>query len=239
MDLDVSDSPPKPEWPNGNVYLTPAYLNTLQQRLRLLKSRFRHFIETQDPEVGFDLDWLLVEVSEDAFTTIRFIAEEVPPTVPVDPCLAAATSALASELEAVIGDGNTPDFLSQIEALPNPDWDDVFKGYCRVLEASVDAYLIGDSPVYQVKLADASAPDLIFRVLRGLIMALERYPFLRSFHKRLMRKLERSRSGAVYTEWWMREIPKDSDPTPKRKIDTLGLDRPAKKRLLLSSPPEY
>lgn len=159
MDLDVSDSPPKPQWPNGNVHLTSGYFTNIQEDLRLLKSRFRHFIETQDPEVGFDVDWMLVYVCEACFLTIRTIADQVPSTAPVDPSLATATSALTSELQAVMGYDFKPDYISQIEALPNPDWDAVFQGYCRVLEASVDAYLVADSPVYQIKLADAAAPD--------------------------------------------------------------------------------
>ncbi|KAI0469073.1 hypothetical protein F4859DRAFT_516422 [Xylaria cf. heliscus] len=248
MDLNVST---EWKWPQGNVHLTPTYFEITQQRLRPLRWRFRHFLQTQDPEVGFKLDWLLVRISEVAFSTIQVIAQQVPPTVPVDPCFESTTSALASQLQAVTSDSEKPDFISQIEALPNPDWDAVFQGYCRVLEASVDAYLIGDSPMYKVKLADAVALDMIFRILRGLISDLESYPFLRSYYNRLMRKLEGSRSDAVYTDWWMKNIPPNTDPTPKRKIDTLDLDGPAKKRLLkemknwpkldrlLSSPPSY
>ncbi|KAI0439659.1 hypothetical protein F4803DRAFT_27646 [Xylaria telfairii] len=252
MALDASDSAlSKSSWPSGNKYLVPVFLETLQERLRLLKSKFKHFIETQDPEVGFDLDWMLVHVCEDAFTTIRFIAEQVPPIVPVDAELTSALMELTSELKAVMGDDFEPNYISEIEALPNPEWDAVFQGYCRVLEASVDAYIIGDSPVYKIKLANAAAPDMIFRILRGLIESLGKYPCLQSYHSRLMKKMEGSRSGAIYTQWWMKEVPEGTDPTPKRKLDMLGLDRPAKKRLmkemedwpkldnLLSSPPDY
>ncbi|KAI3332941.1 hypothetical protein F4824DRAFT_503485 [Ustulina deusta] len=223
------DEPDFSDWPNGNVYLVPTFLNTLQERLILLRSEFRHFMQTQDPAVGFDLDWLLVHISEPAFLTIQFIAQQAPPITPADPVLVASTSALVSQLQAVTGDGETADFLSQIEALPNPDWDVVFKGYCRVLEASVDAFLIGDSPVYKVKLANASAPDLVFRILRDLIVSLGKFPFLRPYQNRLVKKLEGSRSGSIYTEFWMKQIQLDSDPRPKRKIDTLDLDGPAKK----------
>ncbi|RYC65124.1 hypothetical protein CHU98_g1092 [Xylaria longipes] len=251
MDLDVSDSGlSKPVWPIDHVHLTPAFLDDFQGRLRLLNSEFRHFMEKQDPKVGIDLNSLLVNFFQPAFYLVEFIAMQVPRTVAVNPSVAAATSALVSQLQALIGEDNTPDFLSEIEALPNPDWDALFQGYCRVLEASVDAFIMGDSPVYQVKLAKASEPSKYFRSLRKAINLLERFPFLRSYHNRLIRKLESSRSGAVYTDWWMRQIPENSVPPPKRKIDTLGLDDRAKKRLLkqmnkypkldrlLSSPPE-
>ncbi|KAI1758420.1 hypothetical protein F4782DRAFT_26402 [Xylaria castorea] len=217
------------DWPSGNVYLTPNFLKTLQGRLVTLKAKFRTFLEEQDPEVGFNLEWMLVHVCEKSFVTIRFIAMHVPPKPPMDPYLAAVTNDLVSELQAVIGDSKPPDFVSQIDALPNPDWDAVFQGYCRVLEASIEAYLIGDSPVYQVKLADAAAPDQIYRVLRRMVMALERYPFLWTYQKRLMRKLEGSRSGSVWTKWWMKEA--QINPPPKRKLDALGLDDGAKKRI--------
>ncbi|TGJ86418.1 hypothetical protein E0Z10_g2396 [Xylaria hypoxylon] len=228
MDIGASSSSLfKSDWPDGKV-LGPVYLNTFQQRLKLLKSKLGHFIQTVDPAVGYDLDWLLVRICEPALLTIQFIAYQVPPTVPVDLDLFTSTNALASQLQAAISDGEAPDFPSGIGDLPNPDWNAVFKGYCRVLEASVDAYLIGDTPAYKVKLADAAAPDLVFRILRDLISGLNKFPFLRPYHNRLLRKLDGSRSGTIYTEFWMTQIPPKSD-TPKRKIDTPDSHRPAKK----------
>ncbi|KAI0874095.1 hypothetical protein GGS24DRAFT_501115 [Hypoxylon argillaceum] len=232
MDSDFADSSLfKTEWPDGNIYLTPPFLKSLQERLILLKTRFRHFIQTIDPEVGIDLDWLLVRITEPAFLTVQYIANEVPPILPVDPDLVFSTSTLASQLQAVIGDDETPDFLSHIESLPNPVWDDVFKGYCRLLESSIAAYLIGDSPTYQVELTDASEPHRVYRIVRDLIAGLSKYPFLRNYHKRLLRKLECSRSGVIYTEFWTKQILLNSDPTLKHMIDTEGLDSTAHKPL--------
>ncbi|KAI1741426.1 hypothetical protein F4680DRAFT_64779 [Xylaria scruposa] len=243
MDLDTSDSSSsdsessgsestssESNWPDGNIYLTPDFLALLAERLVKLKDSFRKFLEEQDEET-FNFKWMLIYVSEKSFATIRFIAMQVPPKPLMDPYLAAATNELASELQAITGDNKPPAFISGIEALPNPEWDEVFQGYCRVLEASVEAFVMADNPVQQKKLADAGVPTQMYKVLRKIIVSLGKYTFLRNYTKRVMRKLEGSRSGSIWLEWWVKEA--QVNPPPKRKLDELGLDEDAKKRIML------
>ncbi|KAI0188783.1 hypothetical protein EV127DRAFT_482328 [Xylaria flabelliformis] len=243
MDLDTSDSSSsdsessgsestssESKWPNGNVYLTPGFLELCQERLVKVKDSFRKFLEEQDPEVGFKLEWMLAHICERCFATIHFIARQVPRKPPMDPFLATVTSELASELQAISGNDKPPAFISAIDALPNPEWDEVFQGYCRVLEASVETYVLGDTPVYQSTLADAAAPDQVYEVLRLMIVSLQRFPCLQNYTKRVLRKLDGSRSGAIWTQWWLKEA--QVNPPPKRKLDELGLDEDAKERIL-------
>ncbi|KAJ2989657.1 hypothetical protein NUW58_g3361 [Xylaria curta] len=230
MDTDASDSLlSNSDWPNDNIYLVPSYLDEIQKDYTLLKSKFRHYIQTVDPAAGFDLDWLIVHICERTYWTIRIIADEAPRVAPANPELITSTHALASQLQAIIGDEQPPDFLSSIDALPNPEWDAIFKNYCRLLEAGVDAFIIADSPTYQVKLSNVATPDLIFRVLRTMVVSLGEYPLLRAYHNRLMKKLGASRSGVIYTEFWMNELESNSGPTPKHKLDTLDSGGSAKR----------
>ncbi|KAI0530149.1 hypothetical protein GGR58DRAFT_525233 [Xylaria digitata] len=216
-------------WPNGNI-LSPKFLQSLKERLIRLRSLFRDFLERLDPAVGFDLSWLLVRICEPTFRTIEYIAYQKPPVDPVDPDLAASTSALVSQLQAVLGDGETPDVPSLIPTLPNPEWDDIFRSFCSLLEASVDAYIIGDSRSYKIKLANAAEPHPVYRILREeIIDRLDRFPFLRPFHRRLARKLENSRSGVLYTQFWLKETTTNPNHELKRKTDAHDLDEPRKK----------
>ncbi|KAF2968715.1 hypothetical protein GQX73_g4853 [Xylaria multiplex] len=214
----------KSAWPNNNRYLTPKFLDSLRKRLVRLRSRFRDLMEKQDSEDEFDLDGL-VRVSEPTFRTIEYIAQEAPPLDPVDPDLAAITSALDSQLQAIIGDSKTPYSLPKIPALPNPEWDAIFQGFCKLLEAIVDAYIIGDNPVYNRKFAISDTPDPTYRLLYDLVDRLNRYPFLRAYHKSIVGKLGCSRSGAAYTQYWLKES------TLKRKTDEHDLSDAKKRRL--------
>ncbi|KAI0548645.1 hypothetical protein F4679DRAFT_596574 [Xylaria curta] len=243
MELDTSDSSSsdsesgsestssESNWPDGNIYLTPDFLELCQERLVKLKDAFRKFLEEQDEETVFNFKWMLIYVCEKSFATIRFIAMQVPHKPPMDPYLAAATNELASELQAITSNDKPPAFISEIEALPNPEWDEVFQGYCRVLEASVEAFVMADNPVQQKKLADAGAPTQMYKVLRKIVVSLGKYTFLRNYTKRVMRKLEGSRSGSIWLQWWLKEA--QVNPPPKRKLDELGLDEDAKSRILL------
>ncbi|KAI0096950.1 hypothetical protein GGR51DRAFT_566837 [Nemania sp. FL0031] len=230
--MDESDFPlVQYDWPNGNVYLVPTYLKTLQGRLENLKGQFKKYIKQLDPEAGFDLAWILVHISEPAFLTIQFIAEQAPPLAPVDKSFIATANALVSKLRAepVEDDDDETDetlyFLPEIQTLPNAQWDAVFKGYCKVLEASVDAFVLGDSPTYRANTEDGSVPGEVFHILRDLIADFDKFPFLRLYQNRLIGKLEDSSSGAVDFETSIHEeAPPKSESVRKRKIKLEDFD---------------
>ncbi|KAI1126509.1 hypothetical protein F5Y10DRAFT_267057 [Nemania abortiva] len=209
------------DWPYDSVFLTPDYLKIFQQRLAKLKSRFRHFIETTDKEVGFDLEEIFLDYIEPASLNVYWIAQHAPGMAPADPDLVAASNALSSELQAMLGKTEPSDFQSQIEALPNPEWDAVFKGYYRLLEAAVDAFVIGDSPVFST---DVAQPHKVFRVTRKYIDRLNHFPFMLMYHRRLMTKLGDSRSGPIYAKLQLEQTV--SAPDPERKRKTANSDDP-------------
>ncbi|KAJ8129906.1 hypothetical protein O1611_g3723 [Lasiodiplodia mahajangana] len=236
--MDVDNSPVfRTGWPDGNVYLVPTFLKTLQVRLVQLKTEFKKYIRTLNIDDGIDLEWMLVNISEPAFLTVQFIAEQVPPSLPPDAHLVDSINDLASQLKPIIGGDENPPFLSEIEALPNPQWDAVFKGYCKVLEASVDAFVLGDSPAYQ---PGVSNPDEVFHILSDLLAGFNKFPFLRLYYNRLVRKLGGSRSGVIGSDGWKAE---ETSPQPgrgKRKIKSEDLDdymrTPYKKMVKLNTP---
>ncbi|KAK5629919.1 hypothetical protein RRF57_005634 [Xylaria bambusicola] len=218
-------------WPEGHIILSPNHLRVHQERLPRLRTRFRNFVENLDPNVGFDMDWLICEVCEDAYLAILLIAEEEPPVDPVDPKLVAEVRALDSQLQAMIGDHKPYDFSLLIPTLPHPEWDIIFRGYCEVLDSSVDAYIIGDSPIFTAIYGESSSPDVVFRVLRGLIAEFNKFRFLRPYVDRLLRKLDATRTGVAFKKYSMEHAKPKSGFRPKRKIDALELDDATKRSL--------
>ncbi|KAI0512557.1 hypothetical protein F5B22DRAFT_648661 [Xylaria bambusicola] len=222
------------DWPEGHTILSPYFLKVQQERLPLLRSKFRSFILNLDPNVGFDMDWLICEVCEDAYLVILLIAEEEPPVDPVDPTLVAEVRALDSQLQAINGDHKPLDLSLLIPALPHPGWDFIFRGYCELLASCVDAYIYGDSPIFTAIYREDSSPDLVFRVLRGLIAEFNNFPFLRPYVDRLLRKLDATRTGVALNKYSTEHAKPKSGLRPKRKIGTPDLDGMA--QLSLESP---
>ncbi|KAI0876716.1 hypothetical protein GGS24DRAFT_498527 [Hypoxylon argillaceum] len=247
--MGVTDSPsPESLWPGKCTYMTPSYLASLRRGLSRLERRYDSFQDPSDPSVEHDLEYLIVWICAPAYSALRVIASEAPPIVPVDPILADLTATIATEGEATTGNQNPRKAVSQIYALPNPSWDAVFQEYGRWLELGVDTFIVGDSPSFQVDLAKADAPYPAFSFLRQIPIWLSVYPHLRSFAARLKDRLDGSRSGACYTQHWMRQTSELSapeelttemaspeispNPAVKRKTDTPDLGLPTKRRLL-------
>ncbi|RWA03669.1 hypothetical protein EKO27_g11437 [Xylaria grammica] len=228
MDTKASNTPvSKSDWPAGNIYIEPVLLKELQERLERIQHKFQTAVKAVDPAVGLDLEWLAIHVCDPAYWVVWYVAGEAPPMdAPAGPDLIASSNALASQVEALTGNAEKIDLiLPEIEALPDPEWDAVFKGFCQLLEASVDAHVLGDSPFYQAELAGRGEPHPIFRTIRNLLNDLGAFPFLRNYHSKLMRKLDGSRSGVIYKEYyWILDSSQKSDTTAKRKLGAINSD---------------
>ncbi|KAI0405120.1 hypothetical protein F4802DRAFT_199214 [Xylaria palmicola] len=212
-------------WPgDDNNYLSPSYLKLLEERLDMVKSQYRDFLASHEGAAKYNLDYLVGSTIIATFCTMRVIANEVPVFVPEGMDL--------DELQVMLTSANPPELSYDTSILPNPAWNTVFHGYRMVLEEAVDTFILGDTPSLQVELAAQNAPDPAFTVLRDIVLELHYWPCTRACHRRLMEKLDGSRSGVCFVQQMGSQYLVGSVPAGKRKIDTLGLDEPTKKKLL-------
>ncbi|KAI0200795.1 hypothetical protein F4808DRAFT_152163 [Astrocystis sublimbata] len=218
------------DWASRDRGLAPLEFKVLQGRMVKYKCNLQRFMQTLDPTVGFDYNWLLSKVGEPVFIGIRWIASRAPPTVPNDPEVDTGMSDSASQLQSVVGGGHneTPGYLPELEPLPNPHWDALLRDYCRLLEAFIEAYLVGDDPVYTVKHPNASLPDVLYRAYRDCVSMLAQFPYLQTFVHRLMKKLEGARMAPIVAEFETQNPPTHGQML-KRETDTPDLGGPAKK----------
>ncbi|KAI3318747.1 hypothetical protein HD806DRAFT_301490 [Xylariaceae sp. AK1471] len=207
-------------WPSPFSPLTPGYLVRVRDRLDRLQTLYHNLLAQQDPALGYNLDALVGIIFAPAFRTLRLIAHEAPRAIHVDTELAALVASLAADLQDISGDANPLDLLSQVDILPDPDWDVVFRDYFKLLDAAVDTFVLWDTPSHNFALAGTATPDPSFPILRKMVLQFNSYPCLQPYYAGLMAKLDGSRSGACYTQHWMGQTTQaPTKSTPKRKAD--------------------
>ncbi|KAJ8130635.1 hypothetical protein O1611_g2996 [Lasiodiplodia mahajangana] len=74
MDMDAADSlSPNGLWPEKSNFSTQTLLDGLREDVTILEDRYDTFIRLQDPQIGYDLNYLAVHIATPAFRALRLL----------------------------------------------------------------------------------------------------------------------------------------------------------------------